>query len=241
MLDFVIGLFTNPLILLLILSPILLFLGIIIGNYVSQPRKNIVMKVSPESHRGVQLDIKDEDAVNVYCDPVGKIPPQRFIKRLSPFNIVRKGWLRLQNFSVWFGRYGTAYVHEFSDESVKVSLINTINNLFGKKYFKQIPKEVMRRIEDSKLGVMIEFPKNPLTPKGEDGKPLRSISEDDLNRDNDERAMRNLWEEYDKEKKRSALNVLMAIGTGVAVGIGISLIMKWGAPIVIENVVPPGL
>lgn len=241
MLDFVIGMFTNPLILMMILSPLLLFLGIIVGNYISQPRKNQVLKVDPNSHRGVQLDIKDEDSVNVYCDPVGKIPPQRFIKRLSPFNIVKKGWLRLQNFSVWFGRYGTAYVHKFDDESIKVSLINTISNLFGEKYFKQIPKEVINRIEESKLGVMIEFPKSPLTPTGKDGTPLRSISEDDLNRDNDERAMRNLWEEYDKEKKRGYLNVIMTLGTGIAIGIGVCLIMKWGAPVVIENVVPPGL
>jgi len=225
----------------MIVAPLMLLFGIIGGNLLSQPRKNRVLKVDPQSHRGVELEIQSEDSINVYCNPVGKMPPQKFIKLLEPFSIIRKGWLRLQNYALWIGRFGTAYVHKFDDSDVKVSFKQAVNNVFGNKYYKQIPQAIKNKIESGKLGVIVEFPKSPLTPKGEDGKDLPSISESDINRDNDQRAMGNLWEEYNKERKRGYLNMIMFIGTGIGIGIAIGLIMKWGSPIVIENVVPPGL
>jgi len=218
---------------LIIIPPILLVLGLILGNLSSQPRKNRVLKISPEAHRGVELEVKEEDAVNIYCNPVGKMPPQRFIKRLQPFNILRKGWLKLQNYALWMGRYGTAYVHQFDSNSVKVSFRQAVFNVFGEKYYKQIPQTIKNNIESGSVGVIVEFPNNPLTPKGKDGSPLRSISEDDLNRDNDERAMRNLWESVDKERKRSVLNLIAFLGCGIGVGIILSLVFKWGSPVVV--------
>ena len=52
-----------------------------------------------------------------------------------------------------------------------------------------------------------------------------------MNRDADDRAMRNLWETFSKEQRRSVLNTVFAVGCGIGIGIVVSLIMKWGAPI----------
>lgn len=90
---------SNPLILLAVACPVVLFLGIFMGSILSQPRKNRVIKVSPESGRGIELQVREEDATNLYCDPVGAIPPQRFIKRLNAFTIVKKGFFKLQNYA----------------------------------------------------------------------------------------------------------------------------------------------
>lgn len=238
MLDNILNFLLNPWILLMIISPLLFLFGIIGGNLLSQPRKNRVLKVSPESHRGVELEIKSEDAINVYCPPVGNMPPQRFIKRLSAFNIIRKGWLRLQNYALWIGRYGTAYVHKFDNEPVELSFKEAVYNVLGEKYYKQIPDPEKNHIEDGSIGVMIDFPKLPLTPTDKDGKALPSISEDDLKRDSDERAMANLWDTFDKERKRSYLNMIAFIGTGIGIGVVLSLLFKWGSPVVIPPVIP---
>ena len=229
----------NPWILLLILAPVMLLVGILAGNFSSQPRKNRVIKLAPESHIGIELEVKSEDAVNIYCDPVGKTPPQRFIKILNPYNIAKKGFLKIYNYALWFGRYGTAYVHKFGDEDVHITLKQAISNVFGEKYFKQIPEAVMTVIEKGKLGVVVQFPKDPLTPTDDKGEPLRSISEDDLNRDADSKAMGNLWNEYEKEKKGQMMNTIMVLGTGIAIGFVIMLITKWGSPVVIPPVVIP--
>lgn len=228
----------NPWILLMITAPIMLFFGLIGGNLLSQPRKNRVIKISPENHRGVELEIKSEDAINVYCDPVGKMPPQRFIKRLSAFNIIRKGWLKLQNYAVWFGRYGTAYVHRFDNRPVDLSFKEAVFNVFTKKYYEQIPQDVKNKIEDGQIGVMVEFPDDPLTPMNlETGEPFPSISEDDINRDNDKKAMSNIWDTLEQERRKNYLNMAMYIGTGFAIGLVVSLLFKWGSPIVYQT--PP--
>lgn len=227
MFDFL-GFLNNPLILLAIACPVILLVGILLGHIVSQPKKNRVIKVSPESGRGVELQVREEDSTNLYCDPVGSIPPQRFIKRLNAFTIIKKGWFKLQNYACWFARYGTAYVQGFSTDPIKISLKTAILNIFGEKLYKQIPLAQKTQIEKAELGVVIEFPNDPLTPEG-----LSSISEDDLNRDADERAMRNMWEGFESEKRSDKIQMLFILGSGIAIGIVLSLIFKWGTPIII--------
>lgn len=232
MFDFL-NIFSNPLILLAVTCPVVLLVGVLMGNYVSQPSKNRVLKISPESGRGIELDVKSEDATNVYCSPVGNIPPQKFVKRVNAFTIVKKGWLRLQNYALWFGRYGTAYVQEIKNASVKITLQEAIMNIFGESLYKQIPQAQKTQIEKGDVGVLVEFPKNKLTPKG-----LPSISEDDINRDNDTKAMANLWDAFNEERKRDAIQMFAFIGCGVAIGIVLALMFGWGAPTVINPVIP---
>lgn len=223
----------NPIILLACVVPIILFLGFILGNFFSQPRKARVLKVSPESFRGVELEVKAEDSVSVYCDSVGNIPPQKFIKRLNAYNIAKKGWFKLQNFALWFGRYGTAYVFHLGSDEEYVTLKEAVHNIFGKKLYNQIPKAQKDQIESGQLGVTISFPKEPLTPLDGKGEPLPSISESDIRRDDDARAMGNLWDEMSKEQKKSMIVQVAWMGSGIAIGIIICMLMGWGAPIVV--------
>lgn len=222
---------SNPLVLLSLVSPLLVMLGILAGYVLSQPRKNRVLKVSPESGRGVELEVKEEDAINVYCDPVGNIPPQRFIKRLNAYSIIRKGWFKIQNYALWFGMYGTAYVTGIEPKKIAVTFKEAVYNVFGKTLYNQIPERQKKQIEDGTIGVMIEFSSKPLTPTdSKTGEQLPSISEDDINRENDERAMKNLWKTYQDEQRSSNMNMFAYVGCGVAIGIILSLIFKWGAP-----------
>ena len=220
----------NPIVLLSIIAPVLFFFGLILGNIVSQPRKNRVLKVSPESGRGIELKVKSEDATTLYCNAVGKIPPQRFIKRLAAYTIVKKGFMKLQNYALWIGRYGTAYVQHFGKKKVKVSLRDAVYTIFGKKLYDQIPEKQLEQIEKGELGVVIEFPDDPLTPEG-----LPSISEDDINRDADQQAMKSLWSAYETEKRSSVIQTVAWMGTGIAIGIILSLFFEWGAPTIITG------
>lgn len=202
------------------------------GYVVSQPRSNKVLKIAPESGRGIELNVNEEDTTNIYCKPVGNIPPQRFIKLYNAFTIVRKGWFKLQNYALWIARYGTAYVTGIKTGDIEVSFKEAVLNVFGQKLYDLIPQTQKDQIEDGTIGVTIRFPNEPLTPTNpETGKSMPSISEDDINRDNDERAMRNLWDQYEKEKRGDAINTVAFVGCGIAIGVILSLLFKWGSPI----------
>ena len=141
----------NPWILLMILAPVFLLVGINAGNFTSQPRKNRVLKIDPNSYRALELEVKSEDAVNIFCDAVGNTPNQRFVKRLSPFNVARKGFLKIYNYALWMGRYGTAYVQKFDNESVDLSFKEAVFNVFGQKFYDLIPQAVRDHIEDGSI------------------------------------------------------------------------------------------
>lgn len=203
--------------------------GIVFGNYLSQPRKPRVIKIAPESGRGVEYEVDEENAANVYCKAVGKTPPQRFIKLYPAMNILRKGWFKLTQYPLWFGRFGTAYTYTLGSENLKTTLKATIENLFGADYA-QIPQPVKNQIELGNIGVTIELPKGGLTPEG-----LPSISEDDINRDNDERAMKNLWDSQKKAGKSQFLvQSLPWIGVGMAIALILVQVFGWGPIKVVE-------
>jgi len=187
----------NPLFLLIVAIPLCCFIGILVGTWLSQPRHPRVLKISPEQGRGEDLEVEREDTVNVHCPAIGNSPPQRFIKRHEALNIVRRSFLKLQTYAMWFGRVGTAYTQQFWDveettknpggtvakaNPVRVSLRDAIYNLFGKELYDKIPNTpdttyLKDRIEKSEVGVTVEFPTKPLTPEG-----LPSISSDDVRR-----------------------------------------------------------
>lgn len=232
----ILDILANPLVLFAIAVPVFLFVGILVGTWLSQPRKNRVLKVSPESGMGVEYEVASEDSVNAYCDPVGDTPPQRFIKRHQALNILRKGFFKLTNYALWFGRYGTAYTYMVKGkETVEVTLRDAIHNIFGKELYDKIPNDektgyVKDQIEKSSVGVTVKFPNEPLTPED-----LPSISEDDISRDNDERAMQNLWNEYKSTTSGDVFKIIFILGTGIGIGIVLALIFGWGAPVIISG------
>jgi len=244
-LDGILELFLNPLFLLVISMPIFVIVGLLLGTWLSQPRKARVLKVSPESGRGEELEIESEDTINAYCNPIGNMPPQRFIKRHEALNIIRKGFLKIQTYALWLARQGTAYTYMFGDKDekhenpIKVSLKQAVYNVFGKELYEKIPNDsktgyVKDKIENSSVGVFIEFPKAPLTPEG-----LPSVSSDDVRRGAIDSFINRLVRGVDKlGSGRTAtewVKVIFILGTGIGIGVVLSLIFGWGAPKIVEK------
>jgi len=231
---------TNPIIMFLYSIPILILFGVLLGTWLSQPRKPRVLKVQPESGRGEELEIEREDAVNVYCPAISNTPPQRFIKRHQALNIMRKSWLKLTTYPLWFGRYGTAYTQSFdkkdkNSDPVKITLREAIYNIFGKELYEKIPNDAKSdylkdRIESSSVGVEVEFPLNPLTPEG-----LPSVSSDDIRRHDIDSligaVVRGVNRLLKGEHAGEYLKIIFILGSGIAIGIVLCLIFHWGSPV----------
>jgi len=224
----IIGLFSNPLILFAIFTPILVLVGILLGAYLVQPRRNRVIQISPESGRGIDFEVKEEDAMNLRCDPVGPTPPQRFIKRQPALNIITKGFLKLKNYALWLGRVGTAYTYTIKSKPVKLSLKDTIMNIFGKEKYDMIPEKQKKQIEEGQVGVTVEFPDVSLTPD-----KMPSLSSDDLRRGDIDHFIDALAKGVAKAAKLgSAISAkdIFIVGTGIAIGIVVAIVFGWGTP-----------
>lgn len=238
----ILNIIANPLVLFLIAVPTFTLLGILVGTWLSQPRKERVLQIIPETGRGVELEVESQDTVNAYCNPVGNTPPQRFIKRQQALNILRKGIFKLTTYALWFGRQGTAYTYKFgeSKEEIKVTLKEAILNLFGKDLYERIPNDektgyIKDHIEQSTVGVTIEFPNDPITPEN-----LPSISSDDLRRNDIDTFVGAIVRGVKSMGKTGGgdwVKIIFILGSGVAIGIVLSLIFKWGAPIVVSPTV----
>lgn len=235
----------NPLVLFMIAVPVFILVGILVGTWLSQPRKPRVLKVQPESGRGEELEIEKEDTVNVYCPAIANNePPQRFIKRHQALNVLRKGWLKLSTYPLWFGRYGTAYTFKFEDNDtdkktpIKITLREAIHNILGPDLYERIPNNektgyIKDKIEASSVGVLVEFPNNPLTPEG-----MPSISSDDVRRNDIDTfigaVVRGVKSLTRGEHAGEWVKIIFILGSGIGIGIVLSLIFRWGAPIVVE-------
>jgi hypothetical protein len=207
-----------------------------------------VLKIQPESGRAEDLQVESEDTVNVYCNAVSNTPPQRFIKRHQAFNVLRKGWLKVSTYPLWFGRYGTAYTQKPEGnpeaEPVKdVTLREAILNIFGKELYEKIPNDaktgfIKDQIESSSVGVIVEFPKEKLTPEG-----LPSISSDDVRRNDIDTfigaVVRGVKSLSKSEGAGQFLKIIFIMGSGIAIGIVLSLIFHWGSPTIVNPVPVP--
>jgi preprotein translocase subunit Sss1 len=233
----------NPLVLILLALPTLIFIGIWIGVWLSQPRKNRVYKIDPTNSTGIEYEVESQDTVNAYCKSVGNTPPQRFITMQNPINFIRNGVFRLQNFSAWFARIGTAYTQDFNPETkelkndpVTVPLRVAIENLFGKDLYDKIPNDektgyIKDKIEKSEIGVMIKFPEKPLTPNN-----MSSISPDDIRRhdvDNLIKAVVQGVKMLTAKASGEYLKIIFILGTGIAIGVIGSIIFHLGWPTVV--------
>jgi len=242
--DGILDFLLNPLVLLLISIPIMILVGILIGTWLSQPRKARVLKISSESGRGEELEIESEDTVNAYCNAIGNSPPQRFIKRHDAINVMRKGFLKLQTYALWFARKGTAYTLKFGEEDaknknpIKISLRDAIYNIFGKELYDKIPNEpktgyVKDRIESSEISVFVEFPKTALTPED-----LPSISSDDTRRAAIDSFINRLVRGVDKLGMGRAatewVKIIFILGSGIAIGIILCQFFGWGPTRIVE-------
>lgn len=89
--SFILDVLANPVILIMLSSVVMAVVGLMLGVYISQPRKDRVIQFSPETGRGIEYDVSEQDEVRVRCKPVMNTPPQRFVKTplQNAYNIVR--------------------------------------------------------------------------------------------------------------------------------------------------------
>jgi len=230
----ILSIFLNPFFLLAMMIPVVGFLFLYIGVYISQPRKNRIIQIAPETGRGRDYEVAKEDAVNLYCNPLGESPPQRFIKLYDAFNIVRKGPFKLQHFGLWVGRIGTAYTYTFGNETVKVKLEQTMKTILGEDKYKLFSDETKAQIESASIGVTIEFPKAELTPKG-----LPSLSSDDIRRHDIDHFISSLAQGIANLLKGrgrgNIVQVIMCVGTGIGIGFIIAFFLKVGGTTVVQQ------
>ena len=210
------------------------------GVWLTQPRKNRVLKIEPESGRGVDLEVESEDTVNAYCKPVAHTPPQRFIKRHKALNVIRKGPFKLQNYALWLARYGTAYTKMVEGKKeVKVSFRDAVKNVFGKELYDRIPNNektgfIKDQIENNEIGVTVELSATEaLTPEG-----LKSLSSDDVRRGDIDtfisQIARGIRAAY-KTATGEYTKIIFILGTGIAIGIVLCQIFGWGPTKYVEK------
>lgn len=170
----------DPIILLIITLPIVAFIFLLVGIYVSQPRKNRIQQIAPESGRGKDYEVKHEDAVYMECDPIENEPPQHFVKTGQAFNMIRKGFLKVSNYALWIGRMGTGYTYALDDKNVEISFKDSLITLFTRKTYDKLSEELKKKIEEAKLGVIVKFPDVSLTPSNPNYDPNKPVSDSNL-------------------------------------------------------------
>lgn len=198
-------------------------LGIWIGFYLSRPKRNQMMKLIPSDARGYDLDVIEENAFSVHCEPIETLPPQRFIKYRGSYTITQKRRLgRLQKITRWIGREGTAFTQRMESGIIKnIPLVQCLKTLWGTETYDNMPEELKDPIEKGKIGVTVQL-ENYEKPDG-----IKEISEENIKIEQDRQASKTLWEGKKEALKGTGIQYIAFIGLGVGIGLIACLMMGW--------------
>jgi len=197
---------------------IFLCLGIIFGVLLKPWFGNIVIKLIPREHRFVDFDILEETACSIICKLRKGMPPQRFYKHKSGYTGV-VGTVLKKPITRFFGKEGTAYTWSVGTDiktPVKLTLWETIKHVWTDDFYNQIPEAQRKTLEASKLDVTIDLDEG-LTPEG-----YRSVSEEDIKREEDREAAKTFWKGKSSAEKTQLVSLLI---TGIA-GFGIACALQ---------------
>lgn len=234
--DVFINFFTNPI--NISFMAMFVMVGVIIG-YLYQPSpKNQVLYCREKDGRGQELKIQSEDAVSLETK---SNPALRFFKygRSYVFTIARK-FGKAKKVARFFGKEGTAYtwtlegwkegkkVKDSKDpkkesviekaKKIKVNfktLENAVKHTWGKKFYNTVPEAKKKLLRNNKMLVTVNL-ETGLTPS--DYEP---ISEMQIRKKANEDMAGLIARGIKGILKKSALDVLPWIGTGVAIGLAI--------------------
>lgn len=105
--------------------------------------------LQPENGRGVDYEANRQDPHNIYCDPVGKEPPSKFIKTGFALNMLRRGFLgRPTHYALWNGRFGTGYTYPFGILETVLTLREAVLQFLGEGDYTKIQPEILKKIEE---------------------------------------------------------------------------------------------
>jgi len=202
-------------------------LGIFVGMWLTRPKKNQVCKLIPEDSRGYDLDIEEENANFVYCEGIETLPPQRFLKFRKSFTITQRRRLgKFLKINRLLAREGTAYAQRIeSGEITNVSLSKVLIALWGPENYDTVRSkapELIDLVEKGKVNVTIGLEEDPITPHN-----LKPMSEENIKTEEDKQAARVLWKGMKESLKESFIHNFAYIGSGIAMGILICILMGW--------------
>lgn len=193
---------------------IFLLVGLILGIMFRPGWGNIVMKILPKEKRFIDFGIDEETAISIVCEDKKGYPPHRFLKLRSGF-VGKTGRFVRRSTTRFIGKEGTAYTWQTEQGEITEipgGLPATLIGVWGEEFFNEIPEEKRLEIEESKILVTVDLD-DGLTPAS-----MRSVSEEDIKREQDREAAKNLWEGKKQSEKGLWLNYLIygIAGFGIA-------------------------
>jgi len=199
-------------------------LGILLGLWLSRPKKNQVFKVLPGDQRGFDLEVLNETSLSLDCENYKGLPPQRFLKFRPGFTVLQKmRWGRTRKIMRHIGRDGTAYTQRSEQGNIEnVPLSQTLKVLWGDENYNKMSDELRDPIESGKIGVTIQLEDDPLTPKN-----LPILSEENIKQWEDSQASKTLWEGRKDVMKSIGIQMMFPVGLGVAIGLVMALFLGW--------------
>lgn len=203
-------------------------LGIFLGLFLSKPRKHQVMKILPSDNRAYQFDILTENAFSIYCKGFEGLPDQRFIKfEPSMLVKVKKMFGKSQQIVRYLAREGTAYVQKAGDNVENIPFHKAVRTMVGETFYSQMPEEITEIFETSKVGVTVGLVTEALTPLDRKGNVMKSVSEEDLKREEDKQAASVFWSEKQLANRNQWIHNIAWIGFGFGVCMVVNLMMGW--------------
>ncbi len=206
-----------------------LVLGVFLGLILSQPKKHLVLKYLPGENRGYELEVERESNIMLHCKPFPNIPLQRFVKWRRASVFARVGRRRVTNVVRYLAREGTAYTRAPENPGKiddLVSMKEGVRYYLGELYDK-LPQKIREQIEAAKMGVTVTFQDEPLTPTGSDGTKMPTISEENLQTEDDQTASAAFWKGSEVANKTPTLQIIFAVIAGVGVGIVAAIVLGW--------------
>jgi len=199
-------------------------LGILLGLLLSRPKKNQVFKILPNEHRGFDLNVIKEHAMFLHAEPIGDLPPQRFLKYRPGITVlIKRRFGRVLKITRFLAREGTAYTQKLQAGKIEnVPLAKTMEILWGETEYNKIPKVLKDKLETSKIGVTVSLADDPLTPHS-----MPSISEEDIKTEEDQAASETFWKGRKSTMRGQAMQSLAWIGFGFGIALAIGLLMGW--------------
>lgn len=201
-------------------------LGILIGLWLSKPKKNQVCKLIPEDARGYDLDVVEENANFIYCDPIETLPPQRFLKFRKGFTVTQKRrWGRFLKINRYFGREGTAFTQRIEQGKITdIPLNQTMIGLWGEDEYNNMPEHLREAIEQAKIGVTVSIEDDPKTPHDWKGKP---ISEENIKIEEDKQAAETFWKGKKASLTESFIHNFAWMGFGGLIVMFACILLGW--------------
>jgi len=196
-----------------ILFGVFILVGILLGIFLRPMMGNRVLKIDPDTHRFIELDIAEESALSIDCVEKKGMPPQKFLKFHPGFTGTMGKFLK-RSVTLFLGRTGTAYTWrlEAGKWIAAGSLANAVKTLWGAAFYESVPDRQKDLLEKSKIEVTIGIAEDPITPGD-----MRPVTEEDIHKEEDRAASRTFWKERFAKDKSLYINIILAAGSGFAV------------------------